>query len=59
MFGLDFLLRAVIAGLIVAIIAYIAEYFVTKAGFGFPRMFIWLIALVVWLIIVFNGGVRL
>jgi hypothetical protein len=48
--------NALITALIVAIIAYIADFFALKAGLGFPRQIIWMIALVVWLLLVFGGG---
>ena len=52
-----FLWNAIITALIVAIVAYIADFFAAKAGLGFPRQIIWLIALVVWLLLVFGPGV--
>lgn len=53
---INFLMTAIFAALVVAVIAWIADYFVTNAGLGFPKQIIWLIALVVWLYWVFAGG---
>lgn len=47
---------AIWAGLVVAVIAYIADYFLSQSGLGFPRQMLWLIALLVWLALVFGGG---
>lgn len=52
----DIILRAVIAGIVVAIVAYIAEWFAAKAGLGFPRTIIWLVAFLVWVLWVFGGS---
>ncbi len=54
----NILVTAIIAGIVVAVIAYIADMFAARAGLGFPRQFIWLIAFVIWLLWVFNGGVN-
>lgn len=53
------LITALIAALVVAVIAYIADFFLAKSGMGFPRQIIWLIALVVWVVWVFGGGSNL
>lgn len=55
----NILLTAIIAGLVVAIIAYIVDFFLGKSGVSFPRQLIWLVALVVWLLWVFGGSVNL
>lgn len=51
-----FLLHALITALIIAIIAYIADFFAAKAGMGLPRQIIWMIAFVIWLIVIFGNG---
>lgn len=50
---------AIFAAIVIAILAYIADFFVEKAGFGVPRQIIWLIALAAWLFWVFGGGARM
>lgn len=50
----DVLRVAVIAALVVAIIAYIADWFLQKAGVDFPRQMVWLLAFVVWILWVFG-----
>jgi hypothetical protein len=56
---LSFLMNALVAALVVGILAYIADFFLGKSGLGFPRQFVWLIALVVWVLVVFEGGLGL
>jgi hypothetical protein len=52
----EILRTAIIAGVVIAIIAYIADWFAGKASLGFPRQMIWLIAFAIWLLVVFFGG---
>lgn len=47
---------AVISGLVLAVIAWIATWFNAKSETGFPNKFIWLIAFVIWILWVFFGG---
>lgn len=46
---------AIVAGIVVAIIALIADFFVKKTG-KIPSYIVWLIALAVWVLWVFFGG---
>lgn len=50
------IITAVVAALIIAIIAYIADWFLAKAGLGFPRQILWLIAFLVWILWVFGSA---
>jgi len=47
---------AIVAGIVVAIIAWIATYLNAKSASPFPGNFIWLIAFAVWILWVFFGG---
>lgn len=49
------LLHAVVAAIAIAILAYIADFFLAKSGLGFPRNLVWLLAFLVWILVVFYG----
>lgn len=52
----EILRTAVVAGLVLAVLAWIATWFNSKASSPIPNNFIWLAAFVVWLLWVFFGG---
>lgn len=52
----EILRTAIVAGLVIGVIAWIAVWFNGKSQTPVPSHFIWLIAFVVWLLWVFFGG---
>ena len=52
----EILRTAIIVGVVVAIIAWIATWFNAKAESGFPNKYIWFIAFAIWILWVFFGG---
>jgi len=46
------LINALISALVIAVLAYIADFFLAKSGLEFPRNLIWIVAFVVWLLVV-------
>lgn len=49
---MNMLVNALISALVIFVIAYIADFFASKTSIGFPKNIIWIVAFIVWILVV-------